>query len=72
MVADAHNVEPDPNGEGHGEGGVSLYEYEIAISGMMYNVELVLWRLMQDLKMGRRSRRVRVRSSMNTEKTSVC
>ena len=21
MVADAHNVEPDPNGEGHGEGG---------------------------------------------------
>ena len=53
----AHNINPDPNGEGNRGGGVGyLYSDEIAFSVMMDNLESVQQSLRQDLKKGREGR----------------
>ena len=48
----ACNADLDPNGEGRGERGGSLYSDEIALSGLMENLDSILQRLSQDIKMG--------------------
>ena len=49
-VTATHNVDPDTNGEGNGGG--ALYSDGIMLSGMMDDVDSVLWRLKRELKMG--------------------
>ena len=54
MAAAARNIEPDPNGEGH-EGG-SLYSDGFIFLGIIDDVESVLLRLRRELKRRRGGR----------------